>query len=291
MVGSDATLALAGAAEAWAQMVETETADMWDDSSTAAIQFAGPALLLLGPIELRNAAGEPPARAERSCLEYCGWLLEHPGATSSAMASGLLVAEGTRRSNLSRLRTWLGRAPDGGLYLPDAYSGRLFLDPAVTSDWHRLRLLIARGLRRTDTDRLAAALQLVRGVPLADAAPGQWHWAEEWRTDMLSVIRDLGIVLAERALGAGDIDVARWATARALDAVGPDERLLSARVKVEHRAGNRPEVERLVGLITRQIRHLGVDLLPETITLLQTVIEGRPRAAHGWHAQPVLQQA
>ncbi|MDR0417570.1 MAG: bacterial transcriptional activator domain-containing protein, partial [Propionibacteriaceae bacterium] len=178
------------------------------------------------------------------------------------------------------------------LYLPDAYSGRLFLDPAVTSDWHRLRLLIAGGLRQAETDRLAAALRLVRGAPLADAAPGQWHWAEELRTDMLSVIRDLGITLAERALGAGDVDLARWATARALAAVGSDERLLGARVKVEDRAGNRPEVERLVGLITRQVRHLGVDLLPETIGLLQTVIEGQPRTGFGWCAPvPVLQDA
>jgi hypothetical protein len=243
----------------------------------AATDFSGPTLRLLGPIELTGATGQRPIRAERSCLEYCAWLLEHPGATSTAMTQGLLVAEGTRRSNLSRLRTWLGRAADGTLYLPDAYSGRLYLDPAVTSDWLRLRLFIASGLQRTPTDRLIAALELVRGAPLADAAPGQWHWAEELRTDMVSVIRDLGVVLARRALADGDVDVARWATARALVAVGHDEQLLCRRIEVEHWAGNRPEVERLVGLITRRARQLGLDLLPGTITLLQEVIEGRPR--------------
>jgi LysM repeat protein len=257
-----------------------------------ATEFAAPTLLLLGPIALHQAAGPRPARAERSCLEYCGWLLEHPGATSLSMAQGLLVAEGTRRSNLSRLRTWLGQSPTGTLYLPDAYSGRLFLDPAVTSDWQRLRLLIADGLRRTPTDRLVAALRLVRGAPLADAAPGQWHWAEELRTDMVSVIRDVGVVVAERALAVGDLDLARWATARALTAVGRDERLLCARIQVEDRAGNRHEVERLVSIVTRQGRSLGVDLLPGTITLLQEVIEGRPRCEPDWlETEPLLQEA
>ncbi|MDR1449560.1 MAG: LysM peptidoglycan-binding domain-containing protein [Propionibacteriaceae bacterium] len=271
-----------------------EKADMTDvrkDGAVPATDFTGPALLLLGPIELRNAAGQPPARAERSCLEYCAWLLEHPGATSIAMTNGLLVAEGTRRSNLSRLRAWLGRSPAGTLYLPDAYSGRLLLDPTVTSDWNRLRLLIAGGMRRTPTDRLISALRLVRGVPLADAAPGQWHWAEELRTDMLSVIRDLGLVIAERALDSGDTATARWATARSLAAVGPDERLLAARVKVEDKIGNRPEVERLVGLITRLGRHIGVDLLPETIAILQEAIEGRIREEWTWPAdEQILQE-
>jgi nucleoid-associated protein YgaU len=251
----------------------------WPDGPLASsvTDFSSPSLLLLGPIELRGAAGVRPSRAERSCLEYCGWLLEHPGATAQAMTQGLLVAEGTRRSNLSRLRAWLGSSPEGQPYLPDAYSGRLGLDPTVTSDWHRLRLLIAGGVDRAPTPRLRAALELVRGAPLADAAPGQWHWAEELRTDMVSVIRDIGLALADRALAADDLDAARWATARALTAAQGDELLLAARLRTEHRAGNRREVERLVGWITRQARQLGVDLFPETIDLIQRAIEGTPR--------------
>lgn len=240
-------------------------------------EFSTPSLLMLGPIELHGAAGARPNRAERSCLEYCGWLLEHPGSTAQAMTQGLLVAEGTRRSNLSRLRAWLGASPEGQPYLPDAYSGRLALDPAVTSDWSRLQLLIAGGVDRTPTERLRAALELVRGAPLADAAPGQWHWAEELRTDMVSVIRDIGLALADRALASDDLDAARWSIARALAAAQGDELLLVARLRTEHRAGNRREVERLVGWITRQARQLGVDLFPETVALIQQIIEGTPR--------------
>ncbi|MDN5562214.1 MAG: LysM peptidoglycan-binding domain-containing protein [Luteococcus sp.] len=240
--------------------------------------FNHPTLLLLGPVDLQGCRGEAPTRARRQCVEYAAWIQQHPGRTSSQMARELMVAETTRRSNMSRLRNWLGTDPDGQLYLPDAYSGRIELHPAVTSDWEHLQLLIGTGINRTSTDGLVEALGMVRGAPLADAAPGQWHWAEEMRTDMASVARDIGLVLAERALAELDLDLARWAVNRALRAAPGDEPLMRARIRTEHLAGNRPEVERLVLQTTRQARSLGVDLDEETIGLVQEVMEGRRRA-------------
>jgi hypothetical protein len=237
-----------------------------------------PTLRLLGPIELLGATGPVPPRAARQCLEYCGWLLEHPGATAHEMASALVVAEGTRRSNMSRLRTWLGTAADGSAYLPDAYSGRISLHSAVSSDWQRLQIFTAGGVNRARTGALRAALELVRGAPLADAAPGQWYWAEELRTDMISAIRDVGVELADRALADHDLELARWAAARALAAAPGDELLLVARIRTEHQAGNRADVERLALQLAAQARQLGVDLAAETVTLLQVVLEGRVRA-------------
>ena len=241
------------------------------DSTT----FNHPTLRLLGPILLEGACGEPPPRAERACMEYCGWLLEHPGTTATAMALGLMVAEGTRRSNMSRLRTWLGSDPDAHPYLPEAYSGRIWLDPAVSSDWQRLRLLIANGVEQTPVEQLVEALEMVRGAPLADASPGQWHWAEELRLDMVSVIRDIGAVATRKLLACGNVDQARWATTRALTAAPEDELLLCARVVTEHAAGNRLEVERLISWIGRNARNLGIDLLPQTVTTLQRVLSGK----------------
>lgn len=237
-----------------------------------------PTLLLLGPTELVGGAGEPAPRAARQCIEYCAWLLEHPGRTAQQMAAGLLVAEGTRRSNMSRLRRWLGSDDRGEPYLPDAYSGRIALSPLVSSDWHHLQLLCASGVNRTSTDGLRQALRLVRGAPLADATPGQWTWAEEMRTDMVSVVRDIGVELAERALSDSDLDLARWAVARALTAAGGDETLLAARIRTEHRAGNHAEVERLGRQVSAQSRAAGLDLDPETVDLLQQVMEGGIRA-------------
>jgi len=237
-----------------------------------------PTLQLLGPIELLGATGTVPPRAAKQCLEYCAWLLENPGRTAHAMVAALAVAEGTRRSNMSRLRSWLGTSPDGEPYLPDAYTGRISLHPAVSSDWQRLQILTATGVNRTRDEGLKAALELVRGAPLADAAPGQWHWAEELRTDMISCIRDLGAELADRALLVGDLDQARWAASRALLAAPGDELLLAARIRTEHAAGNAAETERLTLQLAAQARALGVDLDPKTVSLLQRVMEGQVRA-------------
>jgi hypothetical protein len=237
-----------------------------------------PTLQMLGPIELLGAKGTAPARAAKQCLEYCAWLLENPGSSAQTMVAALAVAEGTRRSNMSRLRSWLGTSPGGDAYLPDAYTGRITLHPAVSSDWQRLQILTSAGVNRASDDSLRAALELVRGAPLADAAPGQWHWAEELRTDMISCVRDIGLELADRALLAGDLELARWAAARALLAAPGDELLLAARIRTERTAGNAAETERLALQLAAQARTLGVDLDPATVSLLQRVMEGQVRA-------------
>lgn len=245
---------------------------------TASPPEAGhPVVRLIGPIELVGVRGTAPSRAAKQCIEYAAFLLEHPGSTAPAMKSSLIIAEGTRRSNMSRLRAWLGEGPSGP-YLPDAYSGRISLDDAVSSDWQHLQMLVAAGVNRTPTSALTAALELVRGAPLADAAPQQWQWAEEMRTDMVSVIRDIGVELCRRALDEREVDLARWAAARALAGAPGDEFLMCARIRTEHLAGNAADVQRLALQVSSQARRLGVDLSDETVSLLQQVIEGSVRA-------------
>ena len=84
--------------------------------------------------------------------------------------------------------------------------------------------------------------------------------------------------VAGRAVLAGDVDLARWAAARALVAAPGDELLLTTRIRTEHLAGNGPETERLARQLAAQARALGVDLNPETVIVLQQVMEGRVRA-------------
>lgn len=237
-----------------------------------------PYLMLFGPIDLLGAAGPAPARSRRQCEEYCAWLLENPGSTATRMTTELVVAETTRRSNMSRLRSWLGADADGQAYLPEAYSGRIRLHAEVGSDWQRLQQVVAPGLNRLSPQTLVSALELVRGAPLADAAPGQWRWAEELRTDMASVARDAGVLLTRWAIEHRDIDLARWAASRALLASPEDELLLVERINTEHLAGNTVEVQRLVRWVTGQARVLGMDLAPETVVVCQRAMEGRTRA-------------
>ncbi len=236
-----------------------------------------PVLLLLGPVELVGARGTMPSRSVKQCAEYCAWLLENPGRRPSEMAEALMVAETTRRSNMSRLRSWLGQAPDGSAYLPDAYSGRIELHAGITSDWERLQTYLHGGANRAGDEALISALALVRGSPLADVAPGQWRWAEQLRADMTATIRDAAVVLARRGLDRGDVTRAAWAISRA-EAANPDDTLLMAlRIRVAHLRDDPNEVDRLVLHLTRTARNLGVDLSEEVVSLLQEVVEGRVR--------------
>jgi hypothetical protein len=236
-----------------------------------------PMIMLLGPIDLHGTTGQPPTRARIQCIEYCTWLLTHPASAAHTMTTSLAIADTTRRSNLSRLRTWLGHDDRGHPYLPDAYTGRINLSPLVSSDWHQLQLLTATDIQHTSTPTLHTALNLIRGAPLADTTPGQWHWAEEIRTEMIKMIRDIGIELTNRALAHSNIDLARWAAARALTATPDDEFLISARIRTEHQAGNPAEVERLHLQLAAHSRTLGVQLHPDTVRLLQHLIQRRPR--------------
>lgn len=236
-----------------------------------------PYLRLIGPIELLGAASAAPVRARRQCEEYCAWLLQNPRSTATRMGAELVVAETTRRSNMSRLRSWLGSDAAGKPYLPEAYSGRIELHPEVESDWQRVQVLTAPGLNRLAPETLVKVLEFVRGAPLADAAPGQWRWAEELRTDISSLIRDAGVLLTRWALDHQNVDVARWAAARALLAAPEDELLLVERINTEVLAGNTAEVQRLVRWVTGQARVLGVDLAPETVAACQRAMEGRTR--------------
>lgn len=241
-----------------------------------------PIVRLLGPIDLLHAAGTQPPRALKQCIEYCAWLLANPGRTSREMAEQLFVAETTRRSNMSRLRSWLGHDPDGQPYLPEAYSGRIALHDAVTSDWQLLGQLLPGDIRGATDDTLRAALELVRGAPLADAAPQQWGWAEELRLDLVSMIRDAAVVLAERAVERNDLELVRWASARGLSAAPEDELLQIVRLRGEYQAGNHSEVDRISRRIVVRARTLDVDLLEETVDVLQEIAEGQVRARRAW---------
>ena len=284
---SDPTLAAPWWNEETPRLPERRSSEPVDIVSLSPARRPGPEVTLIGPVDLVDAAGAEPVRSRTQLIELCSWLLEFPGRTASQMAAGLGIAESTRRSNMSRLRSWLGTNQDGEAYLPDAYSGRIRLSDEVTSDVQRLRLLTAGGVNRLGARELVAVLDLVRGELLADAAPGQWFWAEELRSDVGAILRDAGLVLVDLALAAGDVDLARWAAGRALVVAPDDELLLCARVRTEHAAGNRPAVQRLVARLTHQARRLGVDLLPETVMLCQQVVEGRLRQRVNRHPERV----
>ena len=235
-----------------------------------------PQVQLLGDVDLVDAAGPPPSRARTSCIEYAAWLLAHPGSRASTMAADLLVAEGTRRSNMSRLRTWLGTDPDGTPYLPDAYSGHIRLDPRVSSDWEQFLALLAAGVQGAPDAALRSALRLVRGQPLGTAA-FQWPWAETLRADMVSMVVDASCTLADRAIHRGDAVLALWAAGRGRLAAPRDDEVSVREIDALVLAGRGDEARSEVLAVTRAARAEGRDLAPHLALRISLVLE-RERA-------------
>lgn len=236
---------------------------------------SSPLLSLLGTVELHGATGTLPSRALGQCMEYCAWLLQNPGATPTRMLRDLQVADTTRRSNMSRLRSWLGLDPDGSPYLPDAYSGRIALDERVTSDWEQFNALMAGGVNTASNEALRTALSLVSGEPLGTFA-FQWHWAQELRADMTAMIVDAACVLADRALAHNNLTEASWAINQGLLGAPSDDALAVRKIECSALSGNQAETEHAVVRLNRSLRVEGRDLEPALALRIQAAL--RPRA-------------
>ena len=182
-----------------------------------------------------------------------------------------MVAESTRRSNMSRLRGWLGRGPEGE-HLPDAYSGHIRLAASVSSDWERFQSLLAGGVNRASDSLLAEALALVRGTPLG-SFEFQWSWAEQMRSDMVSMIVDAAAVLADRCTARWEHELADWAIAQGVRAAGEVEPLVVRRIRSFAQRGDRAEVDRQVLQLTRSARASGRDLGPDSVRMIQEALQ------------------
>ena len=237
-----------------------------------------PTLLLLGEVDLVACDGSRPARAAERCLECCAWLLSNPGATPTQMRESLMVAESTRRSNMSRLRGWLGKGPEGE-HLPDAYSGRIRLAASVSSDWERFQSLLAGGVNRAGETSLAEALALVRGTPLG-SFEFQWSWAEQLRSDMVNMIIDAAAVLADRCTARGEHALADWAISQGTRAAGDVEPLVVRRIRSLAQRGDRTGVDQQVLQLTREARASGRDLGPESVRMIQEALHTCRRGTH-----------
>lgn len=237
-----------------------------------------PTLLLLGPVDLVGAAGTRPSRSVSAALESCAWLLSNPGATPSRMVRDLAIAEATRRSNVSRLRGWLGTDPHDEPYLPDAYTGHLELHPDVSSDWERFQMLLSGGVNHASDAVLTKALDLVRGEPLAGVS-FQWPWADQLHSDMVSMVTDAAALLADRALERDDTETAAWAISRGRLAAGEDETLTVREIHLLALTGQGSRVDQVVRQLTRSARAAGRDLSPDSVQRVQhalnLVVAGR----------------
>jgi DNA-binding SARP family transcriptional activator len=261
-----------------------------------------PVVLVLGSVGLEHAAGSVEPSKRNRLLEYAAFLALHPGASHTAIDDAIWPSRpagdnfNTRNTATSKLRAWLGKSPAGEDYLPRHQGGGSGLHEAVTTDWGTWTGLLAGGVLSAPTERLEAALRLVRGRPFDGVHPRRYGWAEPVRQRMISEIVDASYELARRRLMEG-----RWRAAEAAVVTGlaiepAQERLWRMRILAAHEsrdpAAEQEAIERMLAITD----DLGGDLEPRTTELLNQLRPARgvapspepsPRIVGGGSYSPV----
>lgn len=259
---------------------DTSEAQHGADIGVAAAEPAPPAPLIrvLGPIDLLNSRGSVEPNKRNSLLELAAYLALNPGATHKAIDDAVWPNRktennlNTRNTATSKLRSWVGKTPEGEDYLPrhQSGSGYGFL-PVMKTDWQLWHELLPNGPSRASTEHLEQALQLVRGRPFEGVHPRRYGWAEPERQRMISDIVDASYELARRRLMQGRWRAAEHAVVIGLTIEPVLERLWRLRILAANGSGNadatREAVERLL-VVTDQ---LGGGLESETENLLSAL--------------------
>lgn len=248
---------------------------------------AGPLLRLLGHVELEGARGTAGPQLSRY-TELVAFLSLTPGANSveihEAMWPGERADNPTKRQNRNRLvnltRKWLGKTDAQEDYLPPStpkgsdYEFRLHED--VTTDWDQWQQLIGADIVSTDSARIVAALELVKGVPFQGVRDRYYGWAEEHRRQMIAAIGDAAYELAQRGLEPETRNIAnvRYAAGigRMIDPL--NERFWRAAMRAEKVAGNLDEANRIVDAFYAELDRFEEGTEPEdrrTVELIEDI--------------------
>ncbi|HEY3509812.1 MAG TPA: LysM peptidoglycan-binding domain-containing protein [Kribbella sp.] len=244
-----------------------------------------PSLQVLGPVRLN---GVDPSRVEARKLnrlvELAAFLALHPGATADEISMRLGSeaqpwSAATRQGYISRLRTWLGRDADGGLYVPnvDARYGGYRMSESFGCDWHVFRDVALRGLAEPEASivDLQQALDLVQGTPFGNVPAGRYAWSSWLQREMIDSIVDVAHTLADAHQKAGDLPAARRAAMRGLQAEPASEILYRDLLRIEYRAGNLGAVRETADKLSALAATLDVELDAETSALVSSLLSGR----------------
>ncbi|MER6499208.1 hypothetical protein ABT218_07390 [Streptomyces sp. NPDC001455] len=245
---------------------------------------ASPAVLLLGPIDIKGTSGRIDSSRRSAAIELTAFLALNPGvdhhAIDAALWPGRRVDKGLRNPVISRTRSWLGKGLDGKAHLPrvqDTGDSRYRLSSAVTCDWARFQRLARTGLAQHDEDgdlALRRALALVRGRPFTGIDPQRYAWAEPVIQEMISAIVDVAYELSTRCREANDIPGALWAAQRGLLAAEESEMLHRQIFLAHHTAGDIAALREAAARLAHINEQLlgGVDMEAETAELLRNLL-------------------
>ena len=244
---------------------------------------AAPLVQVLGPVELLRPRGMVERSKQRQLTEIAAYLALHPGLDhahlSEAIWPGAAAVDNTRNTALSKLRKWIGTDDAGIDYVPRVLDDGYRLHPDVRTDWHLWLELLPNGPLTANTEALAAALELVKGKPLAGTNPRRYAWAERHRQTMISAIVDAAHELARRGLLDADATLARTAAAVGLQVDPGAELLWRDALKAEWLAGDLAGLTNTADRLSALADELGDDLEPDTVELLDELLNHRPKRA------------
>jgi hypothetical protein len=224
----------------------------------------------------------------RKSKELVVYLALHPrgvdeGRLKNALWPDQVPSPGSFNQTMSRARMCLGRDADDEHHLPHVADGLYRLRPSVDTDLRRLEQALAvattNGTEAT-MDRLADALNAVRGMPFEGAGGGyEWAHTEGLLARIEAVTADAALLLAEWNLDRRDSAKAMWAAGQGLLASPGDERLFRIRMRAHDQAGNPAGVESVMAELCRVVEALEPldDLHPETVALYEEVSRRRRR--------------
>lgn len=195
-----------------------------------------PRLTLLGPVAARTS-GTALDRRRPFYTELFAYLATRPyGATTDEVATAFDLNASRVRTDVNKLREWLGVDPvTGQKFLPAAREAPMaqergtgvyqVVDALVDVDLFRRLRLRGESHGPAGIDDLERALQLITGRPFEKLRPGGWGWLLEGdRLDhhMVCAIADVAHVIVTHNLHAGELERARTAAGIAVMAA-PDE--------------------------------------------------------------------
>jgi DNA-binding SARP family transcriptional activator len=268
---------------------QTRPPDDEESPPQPSAQPNAPYLRLLGPvgIDLPELEGEPGAPAPGRGVELVAYLHLHPHATTDQLAQAFWpnaapqAASMSMRKLTNHTRNWLGAidedAETGTVenYLPRYDSAQGYrLHTAIRSDWGEFEDLVGPDITAASSERLRAALRLVKGQPFAGIKQRFWAWCHLDLEEMIARISDVADELFGRAYAARDHGRAQFAATvgNVVDPVNETawrNLMLSALAK-----GDTDRFERIVGDLERYLDSFdeGYEPEPETQSLID---EGR----------------
>ncbi|MEU2514520.1 LysM peptidoglycan-binding domain-containing protein [Streptomyces syringium] len=247
---------------------------------------AAPQIRVLGPVDIVGTLGKLEASRRHVLIEIASWLILHPGQVrqelDEAIWPGLRISADSRNAYISKLRIWLGRDPllpatdPQAQYLPPISKGIYALNDQVSCDWHAFQDLYRQGMHDTGTEAdtaLAQALALVRGRPFSDIDQSRYIWAEHDIQEMISATVDVAHELFVRRLAVRDFRAAASAATRGLTCDPSSEMLYRDMFTLYSETGDRIGMERIAHQLARIAAETGVDSSPETVSLINALMD------------------